>query len=91
MTTFCASSAEAAKLSDEEFWASVYGVTDDERVAMEAEAEAEWDREVWVIHCARCGRFAEVDETERADRERDAFCDDCADEHLPDFDGGLLS
>ena len=34
---------------------------------------------------------AEVDEDERIDRERDAFCDDCADEHHPDLEGGLYS
>lgn len=37
--------------------------------------------DVWVIDCARCGRSVEVDDPEN--RERDAFCDECADECLP--------
>lgn len=88
---FCASSAEAAQLTDDEFWAAAYCRTPrDDEADIEAAVDA-LNHETWMIHCARCGRFVEVDEDERIDRERDAFCDDCADEHHPDLEGGLYS
>jgi hypothetical protein len=45
------------------------------------EAVAHWVayyEDTWAIDCARCGRTVEVDDPET--RERDAFCDECADE-----------
>lgn len=69
-------------MSDEEFWAHVYPAPSEEEV-LEELWEAE-QREVWVIDCARCGRSVEVDPDTRDARERDAFCDDCAEEHVSD-------
>lgn len=86
---FCASSAYAQQLSEEDYWWAVFN---DGKTPEEVEAEvieeliAEAQRETWVIECARCGRTVEVEEETRVDRERDAFCDECADEavEVPD-------
>lgn len=78
-----------ALMNDEEFWAHVFsdpGPTEEEYIdAM----MAQFQRETWVIHCARCGGIVEVDEETRVDRERDAFCDDCADEMAPEIEETL--
>lgn len=76
---FCASSPEAAAMSDEEFWDHVYPQPDEDEIDLP---------DCWAIHCLRCGRWVEVDEETRTDRERDAFCDDCAEEtaEIPDND-----
>lgn len=57
-------------MTDQEFW---------EHVFPQREYEPEVP-DVWAISCARCGRSVEVSDPE--DRERDAFCDECASESL---------
>lgn len=79
---FCASSPEAQALSDADFWDAVYPQPTEDEVFEHWLDEI--NRETWVIECARCGRAVEVDEDTRHERERDAFCDDCALEHLPE-------
>lgn len=71
-------------MTDQEFWAHVYPQPSGEEVI--EELVADFQRETWVIHCARCGRVEEVDPETRHERERDAFCDDCAEEavEIPD-------
>jgi hypothetical protein len=61
-------------MSDAEFWDHVF--------AWQHEND-EWywhafDIDIYAIECARCGCTVEVDDPEN--RERDAFCDECADE-----------
>jgi len=81
MKPFCASSPEAQAMTDDEFWDAVYHTQlVDEADALERMID-EINHETWVIDCVRCGRSVEVDEDTRADRERDAFCDDCSAEH----------
>ena len=79
--SFCPESSKRAAMSDAEFWEHVFGQT--------AEEEASWQEyrwsmdspDVWAIDCARCGQTVEV--TDPENRERDAFCDGCADETAP--------
>lgn len=69
-------------MTDSEFWAHVF--PDLSESEEQSWAEYRWAMDgpdVWAIMCARCCRTVEVDDPE--DRERDAFCDECADELLP--------
>ena len=72
-------------MTDEEFWSHVFpDLTPEEEQSW---AEYRWSMDspdVWVTHCARCGEIVEVDPDTAHERERDAFCDDCAAETLPE-------
>ena len=78
----CSERDKRAAMTDDEFWSHVFP-------EMTPEQEASWaayrwsmdSPDVWVIDCVRCGQTVEVDDP--TERERDAFCDDCADETQP--------
>ena len=77
----CPESAARAAMTDAEFWDHVFNRDADDR--------ADWwlafnTPDIWAIDCVRCGQTVEVDDAH--DRERDAFCDECADEHQPDVE-----
>ena len=81
----CPHAARRAAMTDDEFWADVFpGLTQEDEDSWTAYRWSMDGPDVWVIHCARCGFSVGVDDPEN--RERDAFCDDCADELLPDID-----
>lgn len=76
--SFCLEAALRAAMTDAEFWDYVFNrqqAWDDDYWSMNGP-------DVWAIECARCGGTVEVDDPDG--RERDAFCDDCASEMLPD-------
>lgn len=86
---FCASSPEAAVLSDEEFWAKVY-----------PQPEQDWEPdiddypEMVVGYCLRCGSVIMVEDYEEARELIDAdceICEGCTDELLPDLEDDLPS
>lgn len=68
-------------MTDAEFWQHVYPNGPD----FEPEPD---DYPVLVaFRCLRCGNAVEVEDyAEMVDRQFDDFCDDCADEQLPDED-----
>lgn len=84
---FCASSPEAAALSDGEFWARVYP---------QPEEPEPWTYEdppeIVIGHCLRCGSIMGVEDYEEAmdlilaDCE---LCDICTDDLLPDLEDDL--
>lgn len=74
--SICPEHDRRAAMTDDEFWSHVFSWRDDD-----AGHWAAYDEDVYAIDCARCGRTVEVNPD---GRERDAFCDDCADEMQPD-------
>lgn len=74
--SLCSEHDQRAAMTDAEFWEHVfsYQLFDDGHWIA-------YDEDVYGIDCARCGRVVQV---EPDGRERDAFCDDCADETAPD-------
>jgi hypothetical protein len=74
-------------MTDAEFWDHVFHRYDAEAVGHWA---AYYD-DIWAIDCARCGRTVEVDDETASERERDAFCDDCADETVEEDDEQLTA
>lgn len=61
-------------LTDEQFWSLVYSDQPD----IEPDLP-----DLYAIECARCGRTAQIGDLDGdypVERERDAFCDDCAGE-----------
>lgn len=79
--SLCPEHNKREAMTDDEFWQFVFGRTPEEE---ESWADYWWSMEgpdVWVIDCARCGRRVDVPEGQRHTRERDAFCDDCAENH----------
>lgn len=73
MTT-CPEGDERGAMSDGEFWEHVFSFTDP------GDHFTAYDKDVYAIECARCGRTFEVDDPEN--REHDAFCDECAEEGI---------
>ena len=72
-----------SKMTDQEFWTHVLRMSPEDE---ESWAEYRWAMDgpdIWAIFCARCGQVVEVSKESAPDRERDAFCDECASEHLP--------
>ncbi|MEM9513692.1 MAG: hypothetical protein AAGA42_02455 [Actinomycetota bacterium] len=65
-------------MTDAEFWEHVFG--------WESFSGESYVVDLWAIWCCRCGRTVEVDTDTAHERERDAFCDDCADEHHDDLE-----
>ena len=61
-------------MTDSEFWEHVF------LSLSVGPSENEVD-DLFALDCVRCGRTVEVDDYWH--RERDAFCDDCADETAP--------
>lgn len=70
-------------MTDAEFWEHVFSW----QYENDGWYYAAFDYDIYVIECARCGCTVEVDDP--ADRERDAFCDDCADEMAPEIEETL--
>ena len=82
--SFCPEAKTRAAMTDAEFWDHVFGPNPEEEASRE---ECRWAMDgpdVWAISCARCQRTVEIDDPEI--RERDAFCDECADEMMPDLE-----
>lgn len=82
--SFCPESKMRSEMTDAEFWDHVFGRSSEEE---ESWSEYHWamnEPDIWAIDCVRCGRTVEVEDP--AGRERDAFCDDCATEHIPEVE-----
>ena len=78
--SLCPEHDQRAAMTDAEFWDHVFGRSPEQEASW---ADYDWamnSPDIWAIDCARCGRTVEVDDHQN--RERDAFCDDCADETI---------
>lgn len=67
-------------MTDAEFWEHVFSWQHEN----DGWYYAAFDYDIYAIECVRCGCTVEVDDP--ADRERDAFCDDCANEMAPEIE-----
>lgn len=76
--SLCPEAKTRAEMTDAEFWEHVFGIPAHDPFHWLA-----YEPDIWAIECARCGCTVEISEETATDRERDAFCDDCATEHLP--------
>ena len=81
---FCASSPEAAKLADDEFWEKVY-----HRMEHEIQQEDNDPPEMVVGFCLKCGGPLVAEDYQQLrkiiDRDEE-LCDDCTDELQPDIE-----
>lgn len=84
--TMCPEADYRAGLSDIDFWTHVFQHEEEERRSYISYLWAFESPDAWVIDCVRCGLRISVDEETAHERERDAFCDNCAEETLPDLE-----
>lgn len=79
------------EMSDDEFWEHVFSRTPEQEASW---AEYDWAMngpDIYAIECARCGQTIDLEVDEYPEeRERDTFCDDCADDTLPDLEDDRL-
>jgi len=81
--SYCPEAKQRNAMTDAEFWDHVFHRYD----AYDVAHWVAYFEDIWALDCARCGMVVEVNNPEN--RERDGFCDDCADEMLPDDDGQI--
>lgn len=80
--SICTEAEKRAAMDDDQFWSHVFGALYDEESWFDYSMAFEPD--IFAIDCARCGVKVEVEDPEN--RERDAFCDECASELLPEIE-----
>lgn len=79
--SLCPESTKRSAMTDAEFWDYVFGCRN-----VDSNHWRAYTPDIYAIDCVRCGRLVDV---EPDGRERDAFCDDCADECAPGSEGEL--
>jgi len=76
----CGLAARTAHMNDDEFWSFVFPQPEENYDPHPDDAP-----DMFASQCVRCGEGIIVEDwAEACERQDEAFCDECADAHLPD-------